>query len=239
MFASKATSAKVSLKVTFKDDVPAGGLLFTFTSPDAAADRTTVQDTLIPYITANRQGPSMQDTVAATAAAGSGSPAVGSPAAANGNGNGTPDALNKGKRKAVYDPSTPTSDAGVAAGGSSNSKRPQMQNGKIKARVLRKNPNLKLLYTELVLAKEITEEEFWDGREVCTAFHTLRLPGHLSRHRGLTLMATINVGITSGGRTGIFPETWAGLASLGRPIRPRFRQEGADGSGRYRRGDQE
>jgi transcription initiation factor TFIIH subunit 1 len=33
-------------------------------------------------------------------------------------------------------------------------------------RVLRKNPTLKLLYTELVLGKEITEEEFWDGREV-------------------------------------------------------------------------
>lgn len=29
---------------------------------------------------------------------------------------------------------------------------------------------MKLLYTELVLAKEITEEEFWDGREVSFAF---------------------------------------------------------------------
>lgn len=166
MFASKATSAKVSLKVTFKDDIPAGGLLFTFTSPDAAADRTAVQDTLIPYITANRSAP----------VAGPSTPAVGSPAGAGtpvaaANGTGTPDALNKGKRKA-YDPSTPTSDAGGAL------KRPQMQNGKIKARVLRKNPNLKLLYTELVLGKEITEEEFWDGREVSSsdvpAFHPVK-----------------------------------------------------------------
>jgi len=38
--------------------------------------------------------------------------------------------------------------------------------GKIRLRVLRKNPTLKMLHTELVLAKEITEEEFWDGREV-------------------------------------------------------------------------
>lgn len=55
-----------------------------------------------------------------------------------------------------------------------------MQNGKIKARVLRKNPNLKLLYTELVLGKEITEEEFWDGREV-------RKPSRKRKGAGLTV----------------------------------------------------
>jgi transcription initiation factor TFIIH subunit 1 len=158
MFASKATSAKVSLKVTFKEDIPAGGLLFTFTSPQAGEDRTSVQDLLIPYITANRSAPAGVTAVASTSAAPS-------PSAA-----GTPEGLGKGKRKA-YDPSTPTSDAGPgtpSAGGGTGGgiKRPQTQNGKIKLRVLRKNPNLKLLYTELVLGKEITEDEFWDGREV-------------------------------------------------------------------------
>ena len=160
MFASKATSAKVSLKVTFKDDIPAGGLLFTFTSPDAAADRTSVQDTLIPYITTNRSGPTLAPSTtnggeASAPGTGTGSPATPAP--------GTPDLLNKGKRKAnAYDPSTPTSTSDAGQGG----KRPMMQNGRIKQRVLKKNPNLKVLYTELVLGKEITEEEFWDGREV-------------------------------------------------------------------------
>lgn len=158
MFASKATSAKVSLKVTFKDDIPAGGLLFTFTSPDAAADRTSVQDTLIPYITTNRSGPALAPA-ANGEASGGGSPATPLP----GTPVGTPDLLNKGKRKAPpYDPSTPTSTPEAGPGG----KRPVMQNGRIKQRVLKKNPNLKILYTELVLGKEITEEEFWDGREV-------------------------------------------------------------------------
>jgi transcription initiation factor TFIIH subunit 1 len=32
--------------------------------------------------------------------------------------------------------------------------------------VLNKNPNLKMLHRELVLGKQITEEEFWEGREV-------------------------------------------------------------------------
>lgn len=127
MFASKATSAKVSLKVTFKDDVPAGGLLFTFTSPDAAADRTSVQDTLIPYITTNRSGPTLAPATNGGEATGEGSPAT----PGSGTPIGTPDLLNNGKRKAgAYDPSTPTSDGGNLIGG----KRPVMQNGRIKQR---------------------------------------------------------------------------------------------------------
>jgi len=163
MFASKATSAKVSLKVTFRDDIPAGGLLFTFTSPQAADDRTTVQDTLIPYITANRSAP----TTVTPAPVPGPATAVGSTSAAPSPSAGTPEGSGKGKRKA-YDPSTPTSDAGPATpvAGGGGLKRLQTQNAKIKLRVLRKNPTLKLLYTELVLGKEITEEEFWDGREV-------------------------------------------------------------------------
>jgi transcription initiation factor TFIIH subunit 1 len=156
MFASKATSAKVSLKVTFKEDIPVGGLLFTFTSSKAGEDRTSVQDTLIPYITANRSAPNGV-TPAAPVASTSAAP---SPIPLETEGSG---------KKRKYDPSTPTDTApgtpsAVVGGG--GVKRPQTQLGKIKLRVLRKNPTLKLLYTELVLGKEITEDEFWDGREV-------------------------------------------------------------------------
>jgi len=148
MFASKATSAKVSLKVTFRDDIPAGGLLFTFTSANAGEDRTAVQDTLIPYITANRSAPN-----GVTPAA----PAAPSPVAGP---------SGEKKRKAM-DPATPTDTApGTPSAVAGGIRRPQTQMGKIRLRVLRKNPTLKMLHTELVLAKEITEEEFWDGREV-------------------------------------------------------------------------
>jgi len=148
MFASKATSAKVSLKVTFRDDIPAGGLLFTFTSANAGEDRTAVQDTLIPYITANRSAPN-----GVTPAA----PAAPSPVAGP---------SGEKKRKAM-DPATPTDTApGTPSAVAGGVRRPQTQMGKIRLRVLRKNPTLKMLHTELVLAKEITEEEFWDGREV-------------------------------------------------------------------------
>jgi len=65
------------------------------------------------------------------------------------------------------DPATPTDTApGTPSAVAGGVRRPQTQMGKIRLRVLRKNPTLKMLHTELVLAKEITEEEFWDGREV-------------------------------------------------------------------------
>ena len=61
------------------------------------------------------------------------------------------------KRKADGSPSTGPLDAAKAA-------RPV--NYKLRLRVLNKNPNLKMLHRELVLGKQITEEEFWEGREV-------------------------------------------------------------------------
>lgn len=164
MFASKATSAKVSLKVTFRDDVPAGGLLFTFTSAKASDDRTSVQDTLIPYITANRSAPN-----GVTPAAPSAAP---SPAAVAGP---------SGEKKRKFDPATPTDTAPGTPSAVAGARRPQTQLGKIRLRVLRKNPTLKLLHTELVLAKEITEEEFWDGREV-SYFHPEGVYKLMSRH---------------------------------------------------------
>jgi transcription initiation factor TFIIH subunit 1 len=167
MFASKATAAKVSLKVTFKDDIPAGGLMFTFTSSQAGEDRTSVQDTLIPYITANRSAPNGVVPPAAAATPTSTSAAAVAVASAN----GTPTESGSKKRKA-FDPSTPTDTAPgtpsgpSGAGGGGGGKGVQTAAKKIQLRVLRKNPNLKLLYIELVVGKEITEEEFWDGREV-------------------------------------------------------------------------
>jgi transcription initiation factor TFIIH subunit 1 len=168
MFASKADAKKTQLKLAFRDDIPTGGLMFTFTSATKDDDRKAVQDALIPFVSANKAGGSGS---ASTPAAGAGpstplvgtpggpSPAAASPAPATpaqagvgGAGMGA-----KGKRKADGSPSTGSVDAAKAA-------RPV--NYKLRLRVLNKNPNLKMLHRELVLGKQITEEEFWEGREV-------------------------------------------------------------------------
>jgi transcription initiation factor TFIIH subunit 1 len=158
MLASKAGKPKVSLKLVFKDDVPAGGLLFTFTAASKEEDRKAVQDILIPFVSANKgipvatapapvAGPSAPTSATAAlvsgAAGSSGAPSPGTPA-------GTPSALAKGKRKAEDTLMTPAKKAET----------------KLKMRVLNKNSNLKALHRELVMGGQISEKEFWEGREV-------------------------------------------------------------------------
>jgi transcription initiation factor TFIIH subunit 1 len=158
MLASKAGKPKISLKLLFRDDVPAGGLLFTFTGAVKEDDRKAVQDILIPFVSANKgvtagaaptpapvPGPSASTSAAAAlvaGAAGSGGSTPGTPA-------GTPGVAGK-KRKADDATATPANKA-------------QM---KLKMRVLNKNVNLKALHRELVLGGQISEKEFWEGREV-------------------------------------------------------------------------
>nr|WRH23628.1 N-terminal domain [Naematelia aurantialba] len=165
MLASKATSDKVSLKILFKDDLPAGGLLFTFTDTTAREDhRKAVQDTLIPFVSANRAGPSVPHP--APANGGTSTSAAGSPAVVASPGGSA------GKRKAGED--TPER-AGKAVRGVAS---------RLKMRVLNKNPTLKMLHRELVLGKQITEEEFWDGREALLQTEEMaysQKPGRASR----------------------------------------------------------
>jgi transcription initiation factor TFIIH subunit 1 len=169
MFASRADAKRTQLKLAFRDDIPSGGLMFTFTSPTKDDDRKAVQDALIPFVSANKAGRSGSASTPAAGAGPStplvGTPGVPSPAAAS---PATPGeagvggvagagVVGKGKRKADGSPSTGSVDAAKAA-------RPV--NYKLRLRVLNKNPNLKMLHRELVLGKQITEEEFWEGREV-------------------------------------------------------------------------
>jgi len=156
MLASKADSKKTSLKLIFKDEIPAGGLLFTFTGSNQVPDRQTVQDILIPYVSANRTGGPMPGgsgpgtPVAAAATPGTptaGPSSVGSPAVNGATTNGD----RKGKRKAEGTPE------GIAK---------RTLDYELRKRVLRKNPNLRTLYKELVQTKELPEEDFWEGREV-------------------------------------------------------------------------
>lgn len=159
MLASKAGAAKVSLKLVFKDDVPAGGLHFTFTNPNQALreeDRKVVQDILIPFVSINKgitPAPSMA-TPASTSTP------------------GTPSAVVGVKRK--LDPTAAPSPASSRDGATPVDPAKKARNtmlNSLRGKVLRKNPTLAALHHELVVAPDdptqrISEREFWEGREV-------------------------------------------------------------------------
>lgn len=182
MLASKAGSAKTSLKLLFKDDLPAGGLHFTFTSSSSKEDdRKVVQDTLIPFVSANRAGPSAPAPAAPAANGAVDAPAASAP--------GTPSAVVTGKRKAMDGDASPSTLAAGTPGatnglaGAGKSGRPE--NWRLRVKVLKKNPNLDLLYRELVIGKQITEAEFWEGREVsvsCSSTLQTAIDSRSSRH---------------------------------------------------------
>lgn len=163
MLASKAGAARVSLMLKFKDDVPAGGLLFTFTGANKEADRQKVQDVLIPFVAVHRGGATPAGTAAVSTAgpsSGASTPAASTP--------GTPSSITR-KRK--------VDDLGVDAVA-------RRTINSLRERVLRKNATLKMLHRELVIGKQITEEEFWDGREALLKAEELayaQKPGRPSR----------------------------------------------------------
>ncbi|KAK8864616.1 hypothetical protein IAR55_001866 [Kwoniella newhampshirensis] len=161
MLASKAGSAKVSLVIKFKDDIPAGGLHFQFTNPTTKEeDRKTVQDILIPFVSVNKlpQGAAPATSTAVSTPAEQPTPSTSAAAAVM-------SANAKGKRKAEdASPGTPGTGVGspsVPPAVRASRKRTNL----LRQKVLEKNPTLRMLHRELVLAKQITEEEFWDGRE--------------------------------------------------------------------------
>lgn len=177
MLASKAGSARTSLMLKFKDDVPAGGLLFTFTAASKEADRQAVQDVLIPFVAANRGAPAAAPTPAApsavagpsTGAGPSGiASAVGTPAGSAPGTPGTPSSVARAGKRKLDD-------------GDAEARR---RANNLRVRVLRKNPTLMLLHRELVIGKQISEEEFWDGREALLKAEELayeQRPGRPSR----------------------------------------------------------
>lgn len=171
MLASKAGAAKVSLKLLFKDEIPAGGLHFTFTNPNTAMreeDRKVVQDILIPFVAANRAGgaPPAAATPAPTTNVTDG-PASGP---STPNVTGTPTSL-IGKRKLRDEDNNAPSPAGSAGSGAGSKRAREPENKRLKIRVLKKNPHLGELFRALVShppegGPRITEAEFWQGREV-------------------------------------------------------------------------
>ncbi|WWD17076.1 hypothetical protein CI109_101513 [Kwoniella shandongensis] len=158
MLASKAGSAKVSLVIKFKDDIPAGGLHFQFTNPTTKDDdRKTVQDILIPFVSANKLGAPAASTPATPADIPAPTPSTSAAAAVM-------SANAKGKRKA--EDASPGTNPGVGSPSVPPAVRAsRKRTNLLRTKVLEKNPTLMMLHRELVLGKQITEEEFWYGRE--------------------------------------------------------------------------
>lgn len=168
MLASKPGSARTSLMLKFKDDVPAGGLLFTFTGAAKDADRQAVQDTLVPFVAANR-----------ASSAGTPVPAAAGTATGTGSAEATPSGSTP-----VSTPGTPASVARKRKAGDEVEAKARRKANSLREAVLRKNPTLKLLHRELVIGKQISEEEFWDGREALLKAEEMaaaQRPGRASR----------------------------------------------------------
>jgi transcription initiation factor TFIIH subunit 1 len=161
MFTSKAGAAKTSAKLAFIDDRPKGGLTFQFTatSPQNLADRQALQDYLIPFIAENKQRNTTNIATDANAAQGIGAGAA---------------ALAKSQPVASSStspwtsrPSTPAPVARATASGPSGNAYDEEEIG-LRKRVLAKNSTLKSLHRDLVIAGLVSDEDFWDGRQVGT-----------------------------------------------------------------------
>nr|XP_018262956.1 transcription initiation factor TFIIH subunit 1 [Kwoniella dejecticola CBS 10117]OBR85114.1 transcription initiation factor TFIIH subunit 1 [Kwoniella dejecticola CBS 10117] len=204
MLASKAGSKAVSLKVLFRDDIPSGGLHLTFSNLSTREeDRKAVQDILIPFVAANKNPQGASNPT---------SNAVSSSSSANANGSSSTNQIvppstsaaqavlqAKGKRKlddvaaedvaggsGIASPGTPgTSSPGGGGTTLSPAARAQRKREyKLRQKVLEKNPTLRMLHRELVIGKQITEEEFWDGREALIQAEEMayaQKPGRASR----------------------------------------------------------
>ncbi|KAL1411616.1 RNA polymerase II transcription factor B subunit 1 [Vanrija albida] len=170
MAASTAASPRVSLKLAFKDDVPAGGLLFTFTSADNRKDREAVQDMIIPFVAANR-APAAESSTASPAALSKPASAVATPAGATpASTPGTPSSVAKGKRKAKDGPAL--------------DEEARLRQTALRKKVVDGNATLRDLHKHLVLGKHISEDEFWEGREALLRARELedtQLAGRASR----------------------------------------------------------
>ena len=159
MFTSKAGAAKTSAKLAFIDDRPKGGLTFQFTAtpPQSLADRQALQDYLIPFIAENKQRNTTNLATEANAGQGIGAGAAAlarpQPTASSSNSTSTSRA------------NTPGPVARTTAGGPGGISYDEEEIG-LRKRVLAKTPTLKSLHRDLVIAGLVSDEDFWDGRQV-------------------------------------------------------------------------
>jgi hypothetical protein len=197
MFQSKAGAPRTTIKITFVNDVPVGGLTFVFmgeqakglqANPDvdrveaALADRAEVVGILTKVIAQNNERRASAAAAGHVDQADEEASSTATPSAAP-----SPSASGAAVRGAPADGATPppakrqkvasaSRSATPAAGASSGSSSGISKNVyDLRRAVLLKHPDLKKLYIEVVLKQEgkvLTEEEFWSGRQVRTSIRS-------------------------------------------------------------------
>lgn len=147
LFCSKEGSPQVKLKLALVGND--AGHTFQFTSPQAVAEREVFKKELTNIIGINRAN--------GTATLG--------PVPAIPKANGTPSVPPVARSVPLSRATSVSSNdrtSSVAPPGASDDFR-------LRKKVLVKNAELAALHKELVMSGQITESEFWDGREVCGA----------------------------------------------------------------------
>ncbi|GAA5988214.1 hypothetical protein JCM10908_002115 [Rhodotorula pacifica] len=170
LFASKPGGPRVMLKVVLNPAVPGAGAgaggedshNFTFVSPtNPLGDRDWFKDQLSQHIARNRERDAQQASVqAAGIQDGEGGAAS---SAAGGGVNGRRD-KGKGKESDSSRGGTPAVSGGAGAGSATPSSA-QATTFRLRKLVLQSDPTLLQLHRDLVLTGEITEAEFWAGRQ--------------------------------------------------------------------------
>ena len=147
LFCSKEGSPQVKLKLGLVGND--AGHTFQFTSPQALAEREAFKKELTSIIGNNRAN---------------GTPAPESASISTPKSNGTPLITPSARSGPSVSRATSVSSndraSSVAPPGASDDFR-------LRKKVLVKNPDLAALHKELVMSGQITESEFWEGREVC------------------------------------------------------------------------
>jgi transcription initiation factor TFIIH subunit 1 len=147
----------VRLKIGLEND--SNGHNFTFASPPprALTERETFKAQLTTIISNNRSAresgalQSPQTAVPGATSSPNGSAAHRAPAP-------TPSRPSTSRAASVSSTGTPVNDP--------------INDFRIRKKVLVKTPELAALHRELVVSGQITETEFWEGREVCYASHS-------------------------------------------------------------------
>ncbi|BGO92122.1 hypothetical protein NBRC10512_000853 [Rhodotorula toruloides] len=166
LFASKPGGPRIMLKVQLKQPLPPSvaddSHNFTFTSPASAlSDRDRFKQLLSDVIARNREreASSAVSGAAAAQAAGGGAQAGPSAGAANGR------ARSSGTSGGASGSGTPQPGTGTPGPSSSSANASQQTTFRLRKFILQSNPSLLALHRDLVLTGQITESEFWEGRE--------------------------------------------------------------------------
>ena len=155
LFSSKEGAPQTRLKIGLFSDETGHNFTFLAPQPVAVVEREKFKTELSSIVALNRRGPDASVPAPITP--------LGAPS--------TPGATTPGPKPAV--PPLARTSVSRATSVASDTRAPgtpvadPSSDFQLRIRVLLSNPELAQLHRELVLSRQITENEFWEGREVC------------------------------------------------------------------------